>query len=117
MATIRALREEFWNEVKVTGEDSAPNSELDKALRIQDYLELGELMCRDALQRDESCGVHFREEFRTDEGEALRNDQQFAYVSAWEYQDQSDAVLHKESFSLNMPRPSRGVTNSHEIAT
>ena len=100
IAAIRSLRDEFYREVRITGHNSAPNSELDKALRIQDYLELGELMCQDALQRNESCGVHFREEHRTDEGEALRDDEAFDFVSAWQYTGQSEPVLHKEQLTF-----------------
>ncbi len=82
---IRALREEYWNDVNVTGEGMEINQALEKAGRVADFLELGELTCYDALEREESCGVHFREEYQTPEGEALRNDQQFAHVAAWEY--------------------------------
>ena len=71
------------------------NTELEKALRLADFIELAELMCTDALQRDESCGAHFREEYQTEEGEAMRNDEDFAYVSAWEYNG-GDFILHKE---------------------
>jgi succinate dehydrogenase / fumarate reductase, flavoprotein subunit len=94
---IRALRESFWQNVKVPGTDQEYNPELDKALRVADFLELGELMCVDALNRNESCGGHFREEYQTPEGEALRDDDQYAYVAAWEYVgDPSKAQLHKE---------------------
>ncbi len=82
---IRALREAYWKSVKVTGEEQAINQALEKAGRVADFLELGELICRDALEREESCGAHFREEYQTTEGEALRNDQKFAHVAAWEY--------------------------------
>jgi len=93
---IRALREEFWQDVKVPGTSTSYNPELDKAGRVADFLELGELMCRDALYRNESCGGHFREEYQTEEGEALRNDDEFAHVAAWEYQGDSAPILHKE---------------------
>ncbi len=93
---IRALREEFWKDVKVPGTADSYNPELDKAGRVADFLELGELMCRDALYRNESCGGHFREEYQTEEGEALRNDNEFAHVAAWEYQGDSAPILHKE---------------------
>jgi succinate dehydrogenase / fumarate reductase flavoprotein subunit len=82
---IPTLREEFWKNVKVPGENSELNMELEKAGRVADFLEFGELMCLDALERKESCGGHFREEFQTEEGEALRDDANFAHVAAWEY--------------------------------
>ena len=94
---IAALREEFYKNVRVTGKADAKNAELEKALRVADFLELGELFAKDALQRNESCGGHFREEYQTEEGEALRDDENFRYVSAWEYKGEpKDAVLHKE---------------------
>ncbi|PKP20282.1 MAG: succinate dehydrogenase flavoprotein subunit, partial [Bacteroidetes bacterium HGW-Bacteroidetes-22] len=82
---IQLLREEFWKDVRVVGSKTGVNQELEKALRLIDYLELGELMARDALLRNESCGGHFREEYQTEDGEALRDDQNYKYVSAWEY--------------------------------
>ena len=85
LAKIPALREEFWRNVNVPGSDVELNQALEKAGRVADFLELGELMCLDALDRTESCGAHFREEFQTPEGEALRDDVHFAYVAAWEY--------------------------------
>jgi len=97
IAEIRAIREEFWKEVRVPGSDSYFNPELDKAGRVADFLELGELMCLDALTREESCGGHFREEHQTEDGEAKRDDEGMAFVSAWENTgDPSKAVLHKE---------------------
>ena len=94
---IQALREEFWRDVKVPGSGDMYNPELDKAGRVADFLELGELMCLDAYQRNESCGGHFREEYQTEDGEALRNDAEYAYVSAWEYTGKpSEAILIKE---------------------
>jgi succinate dehydrogenase / fumarate reductase flavoprotein subunit len=94
---IRALREEFWKDVKVPGKANQFNPELEKAGRVADFMELGELMCVDALQREESCGGHFREEHQTEDGEALRNDQDYTYVSAWEYTgDPGKAKLNKE---------------------
>ncbi len=97
IADIRALREEFWKKVRVPGTATQYNPELDKAGRVADFLELGELMCVDALAREESCGGHFREEHQTAEGEALRNDADFTFVSAWEYTgDPSEAKLEKE---------------------
>jgi succinate dehydrogenase / fumarate reductase flavoprotein subunit len=94
---IRELREAFWKDVRVSGSADELNPELEKAGRVADFLELGELMCKDALDREESCGGHFREESQTEDGEAMRNDELFAFVSAWEYKgDPKDAQLHKE---------------------
>lgn len=97
MKEIKALREEFWKEVRVPGGINETNPELEKANRVLDFLELGELMCLDALDRNESCGGHFREEYQTPEGEALRDDENYLYVSAYEFKGEpADAVLHKE---------------------
>ncbi len=97
MKEIAELREQFYKEVKVSGTEDSFNQELEKALKVADYLELGELFAKDALHREESCGGHFREEHQTEEGEAQRDDENFAYVAAWEYKgNPSDAVLHKE---------------------
>ncbi len=96
IADIQALIKEFWSDVKIPGEANDFNPELEKAGRVADFLELGELMCIDALNRNESCGGHFREEYQTEEGEALRDDKNYAYVSAWEYKKQSEFELHKE---------------------
>ena len=94
---IRQLREEFWKDVRVPGDMNGMNPELEKAGRVADFLELGELFAKDALHREESCGGHFREEYQTEEGEALRDDENFMYVAAWEYTgDPGDEVLHKE---------------------
>jgi succinate dehydrogenase / fumarate reductase flavoprotein subunit len=94
---IAALREEFHKDVKVPGTADSFNPELAKAGRVADFLELGELFAKDALHRQESCGGHFREEYQTEDGEAQRDDENFAYVAAWEYKGKpSDAVLHKE---------------------
>ena len=98
---IPAIREEFWQNVNVPGSDAELNQALEKAGRIADFLELGELMCVDALQREESCGGHFREESQTPDGEALRDDERFAYVAAWEYgRDASSPILHKEPLAF-----------------
>jgi succinate dehydrogenase / fumarate reductase flavoprotein subunit len=94
---IPALREEFWANVNVPGENMEINQALEKAGRVADFLELGELIVRDALDREESCGGHFRSEFQTDDGEALRNDDMYSYVAAWEYGNGSGPKLHKES--------------------
>ena len=93
---IRQLRREFWSDVKVMGKINEFNPELDKANRVADFIELGELMCIDALDRNESCGGHFREEFQTEEGEAMRDDDGYMYVSAWEHKGLEDWELHKE---------------------
>ena len=98
---IAQIREEFWNDVRVPGTADSFNPELAKALRVADFLELGELFAKDALHRNESCGGHFREEYQTEDGEALRDDDNFAYVAAWEYKGKpSDAVLHKEDLKF-----------------
>ena len=95
---IQALREEFYSNVRVLGSAKGMNPELDKAGRVADFLELGELMAKDALERNESCGGHFREEYRSEEGEALRDDGNFTFVSAWEYTGvPAEAKLHKEN--------------------
>src|SRR5690606_3922785 len=82
---IRDLKDEFWRNVKVTGEAEEFNQTLERAGRVVDFFELGELMCIDALNRAESCGGHFRAESQTEDGEAMRNDEEYAYVAAWEY--------------------------------
>jgi len=106
MVEIKAIREEFWKEVKVPGDKNEMNLELEKAGRVADFLELGELFAKDALDRNESCGGHFREESveleGEQKGEAKRNDKDYAYVSAWEYKGEpSEAVLHKEQLEFN----------------
>ncbi len=94
---IAELREDFWKNVKVPGTADSKNAELEKAGRVADFLELGELFAKDALHREESCGGHFREEYQTEEGEALRDDENFKYVAAWEFAgNPADAILHKE---------------------
>ncbi|HRS17988.1 MAG TPA: fumarate reductase/succinate dehydrogenase flavoprotein subunit [Bacteroidales bacterium] len=94
---IQALRKEFWSDVRIPGSPNELNVELEKANRVADFLELGELMARDALHREESCGGHFREEHQTPEGEAARVDDKFAYVGAWEFTGvDSEPILHKE---------------------
>jgi succinate dehydrogenase / fumarate reductase, flavoprotein subunit len=96
IAEIKKLKEEFWSDVRVPGMANEFNPELEKAGRVADFIELGELMCIDALDRNESCGGHFREEYQTPEGEALRDDENFAYVAAWEYKGGGNFDLHKE---------------------
>ncbi|WP_373057382.1 fumarate reductase/succinate dehydrogenase flavoprotein subunit [Zunongwangia sp. H14] len=99
---IAALREDFWKNVKVPGTANGKNSELEKAGRVADFLELGELFAKDALHRNESAGGHFREEYQTEEGEALRDDENFRYVAAWEYTGTiREARLHKEELEFN----------------
>jgi succinate dehydrogenase / fumarate reductase flavoprotein subunit len=90
---IPALREQYWKDVKVLGAGEELNQSLEKAGRVADFLELAELMCLDALERRESCGGHFREEYQTPEGEALRDDEHFAHVAAWEYAGEGKAPV------------------------
>ena len=101
ISDLTKLREEFWQDILVPGSLNELNQELEKAGRVADFIELGELMCKDALERAESCGGHFREEFQTSEGEAMRKDDDFTFVSAWEYTGiPSEAKLHKEKLSF-----------------
>ena len=104
---IRALREQFWSDIKIPGTINDFNPELDKANRVADFIELGELMCIDALNRSESCGGHFREEHQTEEGEALRHDAEFMFVSAWEYLPGAQWQLHKEKLEYEVVKPSQ----------
>ena len=98
---IKTLRKDFWENVKVPGKADGLNNELEKAGRVADFLELGELFAKDALTRNESCGGHFREEYATKEGEAERDDENFTFVSAWEYKGEpSEAKLHKEELNF-----------------
>ncbi len=97
---IAGLREEFWKNVNVVGDSNDVNQCLERAARVADYLELGELMALDALNREESCGGHFREEYQTKEGEALRNDAKFAFVSAWEFEKAGKWKLNKEQLKF-----------------
>jgi len=99
---IKALRKEFWANVRIPGEINEFNPELDKAGRVADFIELGELMCIDALNRNESCGGHFREEYQTADGEALRDDEKYMYVAAWEYKGDSQFELHKEELNYEV---------------
>ena len=95
---IKALKAEFWKNVRIPGQTDAINIELEKALRLADFLEIGELMAIDALNRAESCGGHFRSEHKTEEGEALRHDDEFMYVAVWEHKgDDQEPELHKEA--------------------
>lgn len=97
---ISELRDDFWKDVKVVGQDKNVNQTLERAGRVADYLELGELMAKDALHRNESCGGHFRTEYQTEDGEAKRNDDDYAYVGAWEFKDVGSWELHKESLDF-----------------
>ena len=107
IAEIQALKKEFWSDVKVPGGINEMNPELDKANRVADFIELGELMCKDALERNESCGGHFREEYQTPEGEALRDDANYMYVAAWKYAGESDWTLVKEPLVYDVIKPSQ----------
>jgi succinate dehydrogenase / fumarate reductase flavoprotein subunit len=107
LSEIPAIREEFWKNVRVLGENETRNQSLEKAGRVADFLEFGELMVFDALHRNESCGGHFREEYRTDDGEALRDDEHFSYVAAWEFMGAgNEPVLHKEHLEFQYAHPS-----------
>jgi succinate dehydrogenase / fumarate reductase flavoprotein subunit len=100
LVKIAELREQFWNNVRVLGKDEDFNQSLERAGRVADFLEFAELMCTDALERNESCGAHFREEYQTPDGEALRDDENYAAVFAWEFQDRNGQIappkLHRE---------------------
>ncbi|MGB0453889.1 MAG: fumarate reductase/succinate dehydrogenase flavoprotein subunit [Bacteriovoracaceae bacterium] len=105
---IQNLRKEFWNDVKVTGTDVGVNVELEKANRVADFIELGELMARDALNREESCGGHFRDEHQTEENEARRDDDKFSHVAAWEYKgDETAPERHQEELTFEYCKPTQ----------
>jgi succinate dehydrogenase / fumarate reductase flavoprotein subunit len=105
---IPALREEFWKDVRVLGAEGQVNQELEKAARLADFFEFAELMCWDALDRDESCGGHLREEHQTEDGEALRDDERFSFVSAWEWKGADQApIRHEEPLQFEFVEPSR----------
>ena len=104
---IRALKKEFWSNIRIPGSVKGVNNELDKAGRVADFIELGELMCMDALNRNESCGGHFREEYQTEEGEALRDDENYMFVSAWEYLGDSKWDLHQEELNYEVIKPTQ----------
>ncbi len=104
---IRQLRKEFWSDLKIPGNINEFNPELDKAGRVADFIELGELMCMDALQRSESCGGHFREEHQTEDGEALRHDAEFMFVGAWEFKGDENWQLHKEPLVYDVVKPTQ----------
>jgi succinate dehydrogenase / fumarate reductase flavoprotein subunit len=107
IADIQALKKEFWSDVRIPGEINEYNPELDKANRVADFIELGELMCVDALNRNESCGGHFREEYQTPDGEALRDDENYMYVAAWETTGEHQWQLHKEELKYEVIKPSQ----------
>ncbi|MEK7226239.1 MAG: fumarate reductase/succinate dehydrogenase flavoprotein subunit, partial [Bacteroidota bacterium] len=111
---IQQLKKEFWSDVRIPGAVNEMNPELDKAGRVAEFIELGELMCKDALNRNESCGGHFREESQTEEGEAKRNDNEYAYVAAWEFKGESNLPagqasweLHKEVLTFEVAKPTQ----------
>jgi succinate dehydrogenase / fumarate reductase, flavoprotein subunit len=104
---VQQLKNEFWSDVRIPGEINEMNPELDKANRVADFIELGELMCIDALNREESCGGHFREEHQTEDGEALRHDDKYMYVAAWEMKGDHEWQLHKEELNYEVVKPSQ----------
>ena len=96
----KELKKEFWSDLRIPGDMNGVNTELEKATRVADFIELGELIALDALQKEESCGGHFREEYQTADGEALRNDNDFMFVGAWEYKGEDQTPeLHKETLN------------------
>ena len=107
IAEVQALKKEFWSDVRIPGDINEYNPELDKANRVADFIELGELMCIDALNREESCGGHFREEYQTPDGEALRDGEKFMYVAAWEAKAEHEWQLHKEELKYEVIKPSQ----------
>ena len=104
---VQALKKEFWSDVRIPGAINEMNPELDKAGRVADFIELGELMCKDALDRNESCGGHFREESQTEDGEAKRDDENYNYVAAWKYVGESNWELEKEELNFEIVKPSQ----------
>jgi succinate dehydrogenase / fumarate reductase flavoprotein subunit len=107
ISEIQQLKKDFWSDLRIPGEINEMNPELDKAGRVADFIELGELMCIDALQRNESCGGHFREESQTPEGEADRKDNEFSYVSSWEFKGDHQWELHREELKFEVAKPSQ----------
>jgi len=107
ISEIQQLKKEFWSDLKIPGEINSMNPELDKAGRVADFIELGELMCIDALNRNESCGGHFREESQTEDGEAKRDDANFSYVAAWEYKGESQWQLNREALNFEIVKPTQ----------
>lgn len=107
ISEIRSLREDFWKDVRIPGSANELNTELEKAMRVADFIELGELMCKDALHRNESCGGHFREEYQTEDGEAKRDDDNFTYAAAWEMKSIGEWELHKEDLNYQVVHPTQ----------
>jgi len=108
LGRIPEIREEFWKNVNVPGSDAELNQALEKAGRVADFLEFAELMCTDALHREESCGGHFREEYQTPDGEAQRDDEHFSYVAAWEFKGVGVAPdVHKEPLTFDEVHPTQ----------
>lgn len=108
VSRIKEIKEDYWKNVKVLGENEELNQSLEKAGRVADFLELGELIARDALNRNESCGGHFREEYQTEENEALRDDKNFSFVAAWEFKgDNIEPSMHKEELAFEYVKPSQ----------
>ena len=105
---IGRLKDEYWQDVNILGSSNELNTELERAGRVGDFLELGEFMAHDALHREESCGGHFREEHQTEDGEAMRNDEKFAYAAAWEFMAVGkEPTLHKESLEFKNVKPAQ----------
>jgi len=108
LAKIPPLREQFWRDIKILGSGDELNQSLEKAGRVADFFELAELMCLDALERNESCGGHFREEYQTPEGEAARDDEHYSYAAAWEFSGVGKPpVLHKEPLTFEFVHPAQ----------
>jgi succinate dehydrogenase / fumarate reductase flavoprotein subunit len=107
LGEIPALRADFHRDVRVLGDGESLNQSLEKAGRVDDFFELAQLMCRDALHREESCGGHFREEHQTPDGEALRDDDNFTYVAAWEWVAGGAPILHREPLTFQHVRPTQ----------
>jgi succinate dehydrogenase / fumarate reductase flavoprotein subunit len=105
LQTIPPLRHDFWSQVAVPGSGETFNQQLEYAGRVADFLDFAELLCHDALHREESCGAHFREEHQTADGEPIRDDGRFAYVAAWEYQPKGTPILHKEHLTFEFVQP------------
>jgi succinate dehydrogenase / fumarate reductase flavoprotein subunit len=100
---IQAIKKEFWTNVRIPGSAEDMNAELEKAGRLADFIEIGELMARDALHREESCGGHFREEYQTEDGEALRQDDKFTYTACWQYKgEDQEPELHREDLTFEV---------------
>jgi succinate dehydrogenase / fumarate reductase flavoprotein subunit len=107
MGVIGEVRDEFWSDLKIVGTGAELNASLERAGRVADFFELAELMCIDGLRRDESCGGHFREEHQTEEGEALRDDEEFSHVSAWEMKGAGEWVEHREPLEFTAVVPTQ----------